>query len=385
MTSVGRRFAAALSEHPVTAHAVGEVAGQVLEAVGDEPDLVTVFVTPPHAGALEDAAAAVRAVLQPAALIGCAAVSVVGGGREVEEAPAVALWAGRTGPVRPVRLGVTKEAPGAPEIIGWPADAGFEPQALLLLADPFSFPVDSLLAGLAEEHPGLPVIGGNASAARGPGGNRLALDGAVFTEGAVGVLLGPGVEVTTVVSQGCRPIGNPYVVTRAERNVVYELGGQPAYERLVDMARQGMPEDDIRLINQGLHLGVVIDEHKPEFGPGDFLVRNVMGADPENGAIAVNEVVELGTTVQYHVRDAGTADVDLRHLLENRTADGALVFTCNGRGIRLFGEPDHDARVIDEALDGAPAVGFFAAGEFGPVGGRNFVHGFTASVALFRT
>ena len=381
---MSRPFAAALSEHPVTAHAVGEVTGQVLEAVGEEPDLVTLFVTPPHAGALEDAAAAVRSLLRPRALVGCAAVSVVGDAREVEEAPAVTLWAGRTGPVASVRLGVARGGDQA-EIVGWPADPGFEPQALLLLADPFSFPVEALMSGLAERYPGLPVVGGNASAARGPGGNRLALDGHVFTDGAVGVLLGPGVEVATVVSQGCRPIGNPYVVTRSERNVVYELGGQPAYERLMDMARQGMSEDDIRLINQGLHLGVVIDEHKTEFGPGDFLVRNVMGADPDNGAIAVNDVVDVGTTVQYHVRDAGTADEDLRHLLQGRSADAALVFTCNGRGIRLFGQPDHDARVIDDALDGAPAAGIFAAGEFGPVGGRNFVHGFTASVALFRS
>ena len=377
-----RRFAAALSEHPVTAHAVGEVAGQVLEAVGEEPDLVTLFVTPPHAGALEDAAAAVRTVLRPHALVGCAAVSVVGDGREVEEAPAVALWGGRTGPVQTVRLAVAHEGEQT-GIGGWPAEPGFDPQALLLLADPFSFPVESLLAGLTERYPGLPVVGGNASAARGPGGNRLALDDQVYTDGAVGVLLGPGVEVGTVVSQGCRPIGHPYVVTKAERNVVYELGGQPAYERLMEMARQGLSEDDIRLINQGLHLGVVIDEHKTEFGPGDFLVRNVMGADAENGAIAVNDYVEVGTTVQYHVRDAGTADEDLRHLLSGQTADAALVFTCNGRGIRLFGEPDHDAQVVDDALDGAPAAGFFAAGEFGPVGGRNFVHGFTASVALF--
>jgi small ligand-binding sensory domain FIST len=170
-------------------------------------------------------------------------------------------------------------------------------------------------------------------------------------------------------------------VTRSERNVVYELGGRPAVERLVG---GGLDEEDVRLVNQGLHLGLVIDEHRVDFGPGDFLVRNVIGADQENGAIAVGEVVDVGTTVQYHVRDATTADEDLHRLLVAAApARAALLFTCNGRGSRLFGAPDHDAVMLDEVLDGAPVAGLFAAGEFGPVGGRNFVHGFTASVALF--
>ena len=375
-------FAAALSLHPVTAHAVGEVTGQVLEALGGDVDLALVFVTPPHAGALEDATAAVRTVLRPRTVLGCAAVSVVGTAREVEEEAAVSLWAGRFGPVAPVRL-EARQGPEGVEITGWPEEPPFQPEALILLADPFSFPAEAFYADLARRHPGLPVIGGNASAARGPGGNRLALDGQVVTSGAVGALLGPGVEVDTVVSQGCRPVGQPYVVTRAERNIVYELAGEPALERLLRMARGGMPDEDVRLINQGLHLGQVIDEHKEEFGRGDFLVRNVLGADQENGAIAVNDVVEVGTTVQFHVRDAATADEDLQHLLAGHEADAALLFTCNGRGVRLFGTSDHDAGVLDERV-GVPAAGFFAAGEFGPIGGRNFVHGFTASIALLR-
>jgi small ligand-binding sensory domain FIST len=373
---MARRFAAALSEHPVTAHAVGEVAGHLLDAVGESPDLVTVFVTPPHAGALEDVAAALDTILKPGTMLGCAAVSVVGETREVEETPAVVAWAARTGPVTPVRLDTALDALPRPP---------FEPGALLLVADPFSFDVDGLFTQLAAERPGLPVLGGFASAARGPGGNRLVLNGQVFTDGAVGALLGPPVEVVSVVSQGCRPIGQPFVVTRSERNAVYELAGQSAYQRLVDLANNSLDTEDVRLINRGLHMGLVIDEHKADFVRGDFLVRNVIGADPEHGVIAVNDVVDVGTTVQYHVRDAVTADEDLREMLAGREAEGALVFTCNGRGIGLFGRPHHDAAVIAETLDDPATAGFFAAGEFGPVGGRNFVHGFTASVALFRS
>lgn len=362
-------FSAALSTHPVTATAVGEAAGQVLEELGPNPDLVALFVTPHHAGALEDAARALRALLEPTALFGCAAVSVLGQRHEAEDEPGISVWAGRFGPVRAVRL--TAASAALPEL-------PFAPQALLLVADPFSFDPTAL-------GDGVPVIGGNASAARGPGGNRLVLDDAVYTDGAVGVFVGPGALVEPVVSQGCRPIGNPYVVTKAERNIVYELAGKPALERLVEMVTGGaIPEDDARLINSGLHLGTVIDEHKDRFERGDFLIRNVLGADREIGAIAVGDEVEVGSTVQFHVRDAASADEDLHAALAGHgDADAALLFTCNGRGRRLFGVPHHDAEVFDEEV-GAPVAGFFAAGEFGPVGGRNFLHGFTTSVALFR-
>jgi small ligand-binding sensory domain FIST len=377
----GPRFAAAVSVHPIPAHAVGEVAGEVLEAVGVGPDLAVVFVTPAHAGALEDVTNAVRAILRPSTLIGCAAESVIGDGREIEHGPAVALWAGHVGEAVPVRLSAV---PGTTVVEGWPVDVGFEPSALLLLTDPFSFPIEALFEWLAEHHPGLSVLGGHASAARGPGGNRLAADERVLTDGAVGVLLGPDVDVQSVVSQGCRQIGQPYVVTRAERNVIYELGGRPAHERLMETARAGLSDAEIRMVNEGLFMGLVIDEHKLEFGPGDFLVRNVMGFDPDNGAIAVNDLVSVGTTAQFHVRDASTADEELRRLLQGHYVgrpEAALVFTCNGRGKRMFGKPHHDAAMVDDLLR-VPAVGLFCQGEFGPVGGRNFVHGFTASIAL---
>jgi len=375
-------FAAALSTHPVTSHATGEVVGQVLEKLGQHPDLALVFVTRPHAGALEDVMATVRRVLAPSVALGCAAESVLGNGIEVEELPAVTVWAGLVGPVIGVRLSA-EEGPDGWQVTGWPASDPFPPQGVLLLADPFTFPVEALADTLASTHPGLPLLGGMASAARGPGGNRLALGDQVHTTGAVGAIVGPGTRLSSVVSQGCRPVGRPLVVTRSERNVIYELAGQPALERLLEMARDGMSERDIRLVNQGLHLGVVIDEHKADFSRGDFLVRNVLGADRANGAIAVGDAVEVGTTVQFHVRDAESADEDLRAMLGARHADGALCFTCNGRGSRLFGVPHHDASVLGELLGEPPAAGFFAAGEIGPIGGRNFLHGFTASMALF--
>lgn len=381
------RFAAALSQHPDPATAVGEVVGQVLEVFGPSgdhpPDLALLFVTPPHAVALGEMARTIRSTLRPGALLGCAAVSVVGGSREVEGTPAVSLWAGHVGTLSPFHLTLVS-SPDGQTITGWPEAVPEDASALLVLADPFSFPADSLLDRLAVDQPGLPVVGGLASAASRAGGNRLVLGEEVLSDGAVAAFLGPDVEVSTVVSQGCRPVGTPFVVTRAEANVVFELAGRPALERLQEVAG-GLSDEDRRLMSELVQLGRVIDEGKTDFERGDFLIRTVVGADPEVGAIAVGDVVDVGSTTQFQVRDARSADEDLRHLVDGRSAEAALLFTCNGRGRRLFGTSDHDAGVVSESLDGAPLAGMFCAGEIGPIGGRNFLHGFTASVVLLST
>jgi small ligand-binding sensory domain FIST len=377
-------FASALSEHPVPAHAVGEVAGEILDKFGERPDLAMVFVTPPFAGALEDTVAAIDDILHPLVLIGCAAESIVGPHREVERTAAVSLFAARTGPLLPVALhaGLVR---GTDDFVveGWPDEITFRPQALLLVADPFTFPAEAFLEWVGRKYPGLPVIGGMASAAQAAGGNRMTVGRQVRPTGAVGALLGPGVGVETVVSQGCRPFGQPLVVTRSDGNLIQELAGTPALERLVAQAHGALTEEEVAVIEMGgLQIGRVIDEHRESFGRGDFLLRSVLGADRRTGALAVGDVMPVGTTVQFHLRDARTADEDLRVLLKGRRAEGALVFTCNGRGSRLFEEPHHDARVVSDLLGPVPLAGFFAAGEIGPVGGQNFVHGFTASMAL---
>lgn len=404
-------FAAGLSEHPVAAHAVGEAVGQVLERLDGPPDLALLFVSTPHVGAIDDIAAAVRDLLQPEVLLGATASSVVGGAHEVEDGPAVSVWAAQLGPVVPVRLATASTADGW-AVTGFPTDATSSPHALVLLADPFSFPADGLLDQLAASAPQLTVVGGLASAGRGPGGNRLVLDGrrhaaddpapvgesgvepllarlgaeggsdTVFRDGAVGVLLPGPDRLTTVVSQGCRPIGDPYVVTRGEGNLVHELGGQPALDRLEALVA-GLGPDERELVVRGLHVGRVIDERHAEFGPGDFLIRNLTGIDRDRGAIAVGDQVEVGATMQFQVRDASSADQDLRALLAEHDGDGALLFTCNGRGSHLFGEPHHDAGLLSEVVGGGAVAGMSCAGELGPVGGRSFLHGFTASIALF--
>jgi small ligand-binding sensory domain FIST len=348
---------------------------------GDDPDLVLCFASPHFVGALDDVVHALRSLLSPRVLLGATTVAVIGNAEEVEDAPAFSVFAATLpdGRLTPTTLTV-EQTPDGPAIVGWP-DLDGTPPTLLLLADPFTFPVDAFLRRLDEDRPGLSIIGGVASASMRPGGNRVVLDADVRESGAVGVFL-DGVDVQPVVSQGCRPIGQPFVVTRAERNFVAELGGRPALERLRELA-EGLDENDRELVRNGLHLGVVVDEHRSSFGRGDFLVRNIVGADRAMGALALGDQVAVGQTVQFQVRDASAADEDLRSLLADAAAVAALVFTCNGRGRHLFGVPDHDAGVVAELLGPIPAAGAFCAGEIGPIGGRNFLHGFTASLALF--
>lgn len=364
--------------------ATGEVAGAVYEAIGDRPDLVMVLVTRAHAGALEDIVRTVSKVLNPLTLIGAAVESVVGTGREIEETPAISLWAGRVGPLTPVALDAVRLADDSWHFTGWPGHPVFEPSALVLLTDPFTFPVDEFLCWLHTVQPGLPVLGGNISGGRGPGGNRLVVGDRVVAAGATGVLIGQGVDIQTVVSQGSRAYGHPLTVTRSDRNLLYEVAGVPAMECMVDQIKNDLTADDIAGIeSNGLFVGRLIDEHVDEPGPGDYLIRTVVGVDRSTGAVAVDDRIPLGSTIRFHLRDAQTADRELGILLHGQTAGAAMLFTCNGRGTRLFDEAHHDAEILQRSMGSIPVGGFFAVGEIGPVGGRNFVHAFTASMALF--
>lgn len=374
-------FAAALSEAPSTADAAAAVAAEVAEACGNEsPAAVVFFATAAHLDAMDLLAGTLAERLEPEVLLGAGAVSVIAGDRELEETPAVAAWAAPLSGAAPVRLGPALDAAHSPVDELALLDEG--PRTLLLLADPFSFPTDRLLTELGTGFPLVRTIGGLASASGSAGGNRLVLGGEVFDDGAVGLLLESDAEVGTVVSQGCRPIGKPYVVTRGERNLIHELGGRPAAERLQQVV-DGLDASERALVLRGLHLGIVVNEHKLDFDRGDFLVRGVLGLERRTRALAVGDIVEVGTTVQFHVRDAATAREDLGDLMAGRCADGALLFTCNGRGRRLFEVADQDASVVAGAIAPAPVAGMFCAGEIGPVGPRSYLHGFTASVALF--
>lgn len=354
-----------------------------MELLDGPTDLAVLFCSADHRDSFDEIVATVRAVLDPARLLGVTASGIIGGAREVEDSPAISLWAAGLGvePV-PVRMSAVRTETGA-AISGLPQADGPEEQTLLLLSDPFTMPVADVLDVLAARDDSPAVIGGQASAAMVPGGNRLALDGEVHRDGAVGVLL-PSSLMRPLVSQGCRPVGSPMIVTKASGERLEELAGQPALTRLQQVASQLDPGERA-LLAEGVHLGVVVDEHRSSFDRGDFLVRNVAGADRDTGALITGAVTPVGTTVQFHVRDASSADEDLRLALAAGGGKGqaALLFTCNGRGRRLFDAPDHDAELVAGVIHEEAVAGMFCAGEIGPVGDRSFLHGFTASLAVF--
>lgn len=377
-----QRTAAGLSTHPDPAVATGEAVGEVVERIGTGVDLAVVFVSGSTVAALDDVLDAVHQLLQPEIVVGCTAVGVLGGSEEVESGAGLSIWGGHlpdgldSSVLRPIHIEAADMLVGMPSLA--PDDA------VLLLADPFTFPVDQLLEELDTAAPGVPVIGGLASAGRAPDQNRLFAGRpdnlAVRTSGAVGVVL-PAELMQLTVSQGCRPIGEPWVITKGAGNLIAELAGKPALERLNDMIGELSPEERA-LASQGLHCGFVARDTRDDFNTGDFLIRGVLGADRSTGVVAVGATVELGDVVQFQVRDSASATTELSRLLPDE-ADGAIVFTCNGRGSHLFAEPSHDAAMIAEVATGGVA-GMFCAGELGPVGATNALHGFTASVLWWR-
>lgn len=386
-------YAAALSTTRETLRALDEVCTRALKDLQATPDLALLFFSPHHFEAAPSLAETAQQRLASRCLLGCGGEAIVGNDREIEAAPALSLWLARwPSPVeiQPFHL-VAEQTPDGLSLLGWPdalLNADPAHAALMLLGDPFTFPINLLLAQINEDHPGLRILGGMSSGVRRAGETRLILGNQSVTQGAVGVLLQGPIQMRSIVSQGCRPIGQHLVITRAQENIIVELGGQPPLLRLQQLWQELSPRDQ-QLFQQGLHIGRVINEYQEQFQRGDFLVRNVLGLDRETGALAITDSVRVGQTVQFHVRDAETADEDLHALLqgdvhahEKRPA-GALLFTCNGRGTRLFAEPHHDARVVRAEVGAVPLAGFFAMGELGPVGGQNFIHGFTASVVLF--
>lgn len=378
-------FATGLVENDTGVDAFAEAAARAALGLGGAPcDVALVFAGQDN---LEHATVGLDAIhdrLKPSALAGCGARGVVGTGREVE-AGGVVVWAASLGrgqaeafhleafPAGEARLAIT----GMPDV--------GEDEALVMFVDPYTFPAEALLAEMAHSAPGLPVVGGLAAAESAAA--ALFHDDSVTQMGAVGVVLSD-VAVNCTVSQGASPIGPEMVVTEAEGNVIAELASRPALDRLIDAVGELSPAEQA-LATQGLLVGIVIDENRPDYERGDFLVRALLSVDEQERTLTIGERVRVGQTVRMHVRDAASADVDLRSALERASRDlhgpaaGALMFTCNGRGSHMFGQAGHDAGALADEIGLAPAAGFFCAGEIGPVGERSFVHGFSTSVALF--
>ena len=379
--------AAAASRHELDGAIREATLAAVSQLAGRRPDLAVVFVSAAYGEAIRPTLENLSDLIDADCLIGATAEGVLANNKEYESDPAVTVWMASLpgAEITPLALEHV-QTPDGGTFLGWPDELDWPTNAsLLLVADPFSFPVDDLISRLAEDRPDLPIIGGMASGGSRPGSNTLVINRQTYDAGAVGVIVGGNVRIRPVVSQGCRPIGQPFVVTKAEDNMIFALGGQPAFAQLQQLYGT-LDDHDRQLVRSSLHVGRVASEYQDSFERGDFLVRNVVGADPETGVIAVGDCIRTGQTVQFHVRDATTAHDDLVELLRRtagRRPAGGLVFTCNGRGSRMFETASHDARCLQEVLGPLPVAGFFAQGEIGPIGRKNCLHGFTASIARF--
>jgi small ligand-binding sensory domain FIST len=383
------KFAVALSKSIDTETATLDIAADIRQQLGGTAiDLACLFVSAHHVPKADHLVSILRQTLQPNVLIGCSGEGVIAGAEEVETTPAITVWAAVLPNVHlhPLRSSFSPTKDQF-HLTGWP-EPGVDDASFLLLADPFTTPVQDILGIMEERHPGAKAMGGLAGGGQEAGMNRLVLNDQVLDGGLVGVRLSGAVEIRPVISQGCRSIGDRFVVTKAEGNLIHELGGEPALERL-QAVFASLPEEGRQRAHRALHLGIVIDEHRNRFERGDFLIRNLLGADRTTGAVAIGDVVQEGQTVQFHLRDEASATEDLHALLATDRANhqhlplGALMFSCCGRGRGLFGRPDHDATAAKDQLGSIPLAGFFAQGEIGPVGHRNFLHGYTASIALF--
>jgi len=382
-----------LSQAELTSEAVESVCREVsLGLDGRSTDLAFVFFSSHHTESAEFLASVVHEQLHPRVLLGCSAESVIGGEQEVEGRPALCLWAANLPKttLTPFHLRFEQAGDGF-TVAGWPEEmpGPASNPSLIVIGEPFTTPTEALLEDLGSRYPGAPAIGGMASGSHEPGANRLVFNNTVVEDGAVGVAVTGAVRIRTVVSQGCRPIGDRFMVTQAEQNIIHELSGKPALDRLREVFGL-LTAAEQRQAERALHLGLVIDEHKDHFERGDFLIRNLVGADQRTGSFAVTDFVKEGQTVQFQLRDAASASEDLHALMTGeRSAQrahppvGALVFSCNGRGQRFFRTPHHDITAVRERMGAIPVGGFFAMGEIGPVGGSNFLHSYTASVALF--
>jgi len=390
----GVRFASALSTKKAWSEAAEDLAGQVQSQLrGASCDLLLLFLHPHYREQSRELAEQLRVSVGAQHLVGCTGASVIGEAQEVEDRPSVAALAAQWPGVTTTPFHLTQQEIEAATGPGyWHFQLEVEPKQnpnLLLLADPFSIRIIELVKNLSEAYPGAPIVGGLASGSQQPGETRLILDEEVFDDGAVGVALTGPVRLHTIVSQGCKPIGEPMVVTRADKNVVFEIGGRAPMEVLRDL-HPHLSARDQQLAQTSLLLGRVINEYQESFGRGDFLIRNLIGHDPKTGAIAVGDWMRTGQTVQFQVRDGQTAEEELNALLDqhrqklgSRLPAGAVLFSCLGRGERMYGVPHHDIRALHEKFGPIPTAGFFCNGEIGPVGDQSYVHGFTSVFGLF--
>ncbi len=352
-----------------------------------------VFMSPHH---FEDAAAILEILRLHAKiplLVGCSSQSLIWGGQEIEDVRGIVLGLYHLpgADLTPFRFTQAEiEESSSPTF--WPNHTKLTRDQIngwLVFADPFSVDADTWLHQWNEAYAPKPILGGLASGDFNAQETQLYLNGDVFDQGGVALAIRGEVTISSVISQGCTPIGDTWTITKAEKNYVHEIGNRPAYEVLVETINT-LPFEDQTKVRGNLFAGLVVNEYLEEFHRGDFLIRNILGVDPRTGSLAIGAFPRQGQTIQFQRRAASAANEDMNFLLERavrhlngKTVYGGCLCSCNGRGKHLFGYPNHDANLVQRHLGPLGLTGFFCNGEIGPVGDKNFLHGYTASLALF--
>ncbi len=386
------QFVSAITTETTIDLACADLQAQIeMEIMGIQPDFIIIFFSPYFVQHAYDLRRGLQQTLSPRYMIGTSAESVISQFNEIEHKPAITLLAGYTPQVdlSPFYLQPQDFQGQADdfEFLTRRLNLSFDPKLFIILCEPFSLAIDRVLNAFNQGFPQSPVVGGLASVPLNQGGNSLIAGERLQRKGVVGLAFGGQLDIDIIVSQGCRPIGKPYHVTEAKRNQIITLENQLPILFLRKVIEQ-LSEAEHHLLQNGLFLGRAVDARQPAPGRGDFLIRSVIGVDRNRGALVIGDRIEEDETVQFHLRDANTAQEDMEMMLSPQLLydkpKGALLFSCNGRGTRLYDYPNGDIDVIQAILDDVPLAGFFCAGEIGPIGGKNFLHGHTASLVLFR-
>ena len=388
------KWASAISESENVEEAVSECAESIKSIVGNSPDLVFVFPSFNFSGQFKDISNALSKHFENSVIMGCSGNGVIGAGREVEHTPGFAMCAAELPEVEitPFHISDSDLPDGDDPPNKWENVLGVSRESrpnFVLLADPFSVRGENLLMGMDYAYPDCKIVGGLASGGTQPGSNALYLNNITYDHGIAGVALSGNIEINTIVAQGCKPIGSLSRITKCERNILQELDGRSPFDILGETYNE-LNEADQKLFQNSLFLGVVMDPFESSPGIGDFLIRNIVGANPDAGQLAVGQMLREGQLVQFHLRDAQTSTENLSNMLDEYQSTpfgpetGALMFSCLGRGKYLYEEPDHDTDLFREKIGDLPLTGFFCNGEIGPVSGSTFLHGYTSSFGIFK-
>ena len=370
--------------------AVSTAAEEALAECGGQPTCGFLFVSANWLPQIGEALDLIRLHGRVPLLIGTVGAGLIGRQKEAEGVTGMSLLLVRLPETKLTPVTITREQ--IEESTGpayWQMETGIGPDEVdswIILANPLAPGLERWLAEWNVAFPHAPSIGGLASGGNEAGEHALLLDGKAI-DAAVLALAVKGRKIRTIVSQGCKPVGEPFTITRAEENLVFTLGSRPAYQVLSETF-QALSNDERERARGNLFAGLAASEYVMDLKRGDFLVRNLLGADPQTGAVAIGARARTGQTLQYQLRDKVTAHQDLVELAELNGLEGcepfaALIFSCNGRGQNFFGVPDHDAATLADIFGPVPTAGFFCNGEIGPIGNASYLHGYTASVALF--